>query len=510
MSETPTPPSLTAQAVHGLKWSYASSFLIVFLQVGVTAVLARLLTPSEFGVVAMAALFIKFGQYFAQLGAGQAVVQRQDLSDTHIRTAFTSAFLLGLGFTLVFVALAPVTALLFPEGEGVVGIARAMSLSFVIGGLTATPQALLRRRFAFRAIAMTEMGSYLLGYAGVALVLAVAGFGAWSLVIATLLQAGIGAAIYVLVCRRRIGFALDRTSLRDIYSFGGRVSLIGFGEFIASNLDTFWTGRYLGSAAIGYYTRATNIAIAPLYFATMSLWRVLLPAFSRLQTDLERLRSAYLQSITLVAVLVMPTSWGAAAASEEIVLTLLGPTWTPAIPILRVLALAVPFILLTDFAAVVCEATAALNSKIAITLGKIVAMAVFLALFARFGIVGVAVAYALSTMVGHVAYAAVTKRRLKMTGAQLASTYTVGVESGVVVGLLVFGVHLVLGSLGTPAWTTLVVQVAIGLGVLVLTFAKARNGSLWQSVRCRLTEAGYAPDGPGVAAWLIRRMDSIT
>jgi hypothetical protein len=137
-------------------------------------------------------------------------------------------------------------------------------------------------------------------------------------------------------------------------------------------------------------------------------------------------------------------------------------------------------------------------------------MAVFLALFARFGIVGVAVAYALSTMVGHVAYAAVTKRRLKMTGAQLASTYTVGVESGVVVGLLVFGVHLVLGSLGTPAWTTLVVQVAIGLGVLVLTFAKARNGSLWQSVRCRLTEAGYAPDGPGVAAWLIRRMDSIT
>ena len=502
--------SLTSVTLQGLKWSYLSSFFNVGLQVGVTAVLARVLTPEAFGVVAMAMLFLKFGQYFAQLGVGQAVVQRAELSDRDVRTAFTSAFLLGALFCALFAALAPLTAVLFPKADGVVAIARFMSLTFLAGGLTAATQGLLRRRFAFRSIALAEMGSYVLGYAAVGLALALAGFGAWALAIASVSQAMIGAGVYLVLCRADLGLGLHRDSLIKIYSFGGRVSLIGFEEFIASNLDTLWTARALGPTALGYYTRATNLAIAPLFYVTMSLWRVLLPAFSRVQNELVRLRGAYLQTITLVAIIVMPTSWGAAAAASEIVLTLLGPKWTPAIPVLRVLALAVPFILLTDFAAVVCEATAILNAKIAITAARIVLVLVLLAVLARYGIVGVAGAYGLSAIVTHVAYAVVTVRRLAIPVGDILRTYVPAAPVGVAVGLGLLALHAVLQALDWPSPAILTIQLAVGLAVLLLTLARAHGGTLWRQVRTRMIDAGYAADGPGAASWLIRRVDALS
>ena len=145
------------------------------MQTGVTAVLARLLTPSEFGVVAMALVLLRFAQYFAQMGAGQAIVQKPELSERDVHAAFTSAALIGLAFCLLIVALAPLATVLFPDTPGVVPVMRVMSLTLLVGGLTATTQGLLRRRFAFRAIALAEIGSYLIGYALVGVVLASCG-----------------------------------------------------------------------------------------------------------------------------------------------------------------------------------------------------------------------------------------------------------------------------------------------------------------------------------------------
>lgn len=510
VGEAHTPESLTSATVHGLKWSYASSAVNVVLQIGITAVLARVLTPSAFGLVAMAGVFVRFGQYFAQMGAGQALVQKSELNGRDVRTAFTASLLMGVAFCGLFVALAPLAGALFPHTPGVVPAARVMSLTFVIGGLTATTQGLLQRRFAFRAIALTEIGSYVFGYALVGLVLAVSGFGAWSLVAALLSAGAMAAAAYTLLCRRDIGFGLSMRSFKAIYWFGGRVSLIGFGDFIGSNLDTLWTGHYLGSRATGLYSRATNIANVSLYYFTTSLSRVLLPGYSRIQLERERLRSVYLATITVVGAIVTPVAWGMAGAAHEVILTLLGRQWLGAVPVLAILALAVPFSLLTHFGAIVCDATATLNIRITITVGRIGWLAALLAVLARFGIIGIATAYALSELTTHVAYLLAMRRLLTLKLADLRGAYSRGLAAGVATGLALFGLHIGLTRLGWPAPAILTVQVAVGVLCLLGTVTRVRGGVVWREIRWRLAEAGYHAEDAGTAAWLIRRMDALT
>ena len=504
------PDSLTSQTVHGLKWTYASTIVNFVLQVGVTAVLARILAPKAFGTVAMAGVFISLGQYFAQLGVGQAVVQRQHLSAHDVRTAFTSSVLLGVAFCALFVALSPLVAVLFPHTHGVVPIARVMSLTFVLGGLTATTQGLLQRRMAFRSIALIQIVSYVLGYAVIGLVLASTGFGAWSLVAASLAQGALAAAAYTTVCRADIGFGFGAASLKSLYSFGGRVSLIGFAEFVASNLDTLWTGHFLGARATGLYTRATNIATVPLSYLVTSLTQVLLPGYSRIQSERRRLKSVYLTTITVFGVIMLPISWGVAASAHEIVLTLLGGKWAPAAPVLAILALAAPFSLLTHFGAVLCEATATLNVKIIIQVGRVAWLAALLVGLTRFGIAGIAAAFALSELVEHVAYLVVMRRLLTLSFGELWRAYVPGLAAGALTGLLLLGVHAGLIRLTWPAPAVLVVQLAVGVVCLFGAVAKARGGAIWQEVRGRLSEAGYRGDRKGVAGWAIRRLDALS
>ncbi|MEI8190714.1 MAG: oligosaccharide flippase family protein, partial [candidate division NC10 bacterium] len=368
----------------------------------------------------------------------------------------------------------------------------------------------LQRRFAFRAIALTEIGAYVLGYALVGLILAVSGFGAWSLVAASLSAGALAAVAYTLLCRGDIGFGLSARSFKAIYSFGGRVSLIGFGEFIGSNLDTLWAGHYLGSRATGLYTRATNIANVPLYYFTASLSRVLLPGYSRIRFARERLRSVYLTTITVVGAIVMPVAWGTAGAAHEVILTLLGGQWVGAVPVLGILALAVPFTLLTHFGAILCEATATLNVKIAITVGRIGWLAALLVILTRFGIVGIAAAFALSELTTHLAYLLVMRRLLTLSLADLRRAYSVGLVAGVVTGLALLGLHAGLTGLGWPAPAVLALQVALGALCLLATVTKGRSGVVWREIRRRLVEAGYRTDGKGVAAWVIRRLDALT
>ncbi len=501
--------NLTAETIHGLKWSYLSAVAVFVLQLVVTAVLARLLTPSAFGVVAMALVLLRFAQYFAQMGAGQAVVQKPELSASDMRTAFTSSALIGLAFCILFVVLAPLAGVLFPQTPGVVSVTRVMSLVLFAGGLTAATHGLLRRRFAFRAIALTEIGSYLFGYAAVGIVLAFLGFGAWSLVAASLGQAVLMVVAFLLFCRRDIGLGMNADSFRAIFSFGGRVSLIGFAEFMGSNLDTLWSGHYLGSRATGLYTRATSIATVPLQLLVTSFSRVLLPGYSRIQFERERLRSLYLATLTVVAAIIMPIAWGVAGAAYEVVGTLLGAQWSAAVPALAVLSLAAPFTLLTHFGAMLCEATATLNVKILISVCRIAWLVVLLIVLSRFGIVGIAVAFAVSEGLTNLAYVPVMKKLLTVGVGDIIRSHLIGLIAGCVTGGALLGLHVVLTRGGWGAPVTLAVQMCLGALILLLTVTRARGGLVWREIRSRLDAAGYGAGNTGMPARLFRMIDAV-
>ncbi len=504
------PGSLTTTVLAGLKWTYGATLVSVALQVIVTAFLARLLNPDAFGLVAMAGVFIRFGQYFAQLGTGQAVVQRATLTRRDVHSAFTSGTLLGAAFSALFVALAPLAGFLFPGATGVTDVTRVMALTFLLAGTTATTQGLLRRRFAFRAVALTEIAAYAAGYACIGLLLALLGFRQWSLVFAALTQTTLVMVVYLVLCRRDLGIALDLQSLRRIYSYGGRISFIGFGEFIAGSLDTFWCGHFLGARATGLYSRATNLATLPVYHLATGLSRVLTPAYSSIQADVPRLRRNYLSSIMVMAAIVVPAGWGTAGAAHEVVLTLLGSQWQNAVSPLAILALAAPLTLLAHLGSVLCDAIAALTPRIIITLARVLWLLLLLVVMAPFGIVGIAVAFALSETITAMAYLWTMHRVLDVCWLDSWRSHSVGLAAGAVTGLGTRGLHELSSLFALPAAVVLVAQVLFGVCIVVLWSTRARRGAIWRETQGRLASAGLNPASGTLLARATRFLNRMT
>ena len=374
--------------------------------------------------------------------------------------------------------------------------------------MTATTQGLLRRDFAFRAIALTEIGTYVVGYALLSLMLAVAGLGVWSLVAGSLAQVALTASVYLVLCRRRLGLALDPESLKSIYSYGGKISIIGFVEVVATTLDTLWAGRFLGAGPTGLYSRARNLAIVPLYQFTTSLSRVLLPAYSRIQTEVVRLRSSYLSGLTVMTAIVVPVSWGVSGSAHEIIAVLLGGQWLDAVPLLAVMSLAVPCMLLMHLSALLCDAVAALRPRMVITVLRLAWLAAMLLAIGRRELMGIGIAFAVSELLTYMAYQLVMHRLLGSSWRQLWDAQRVGVTTGALTGLSLFGLHVALGSANVPAFAILLLQMAVGAGILVLAVTRVRGGAAWREVRARLVIAGANVE-TGVTGSVVRLMDRI-
>jgi O-antigen/teichoic acid export membrane protein len=473
--------TLTGRTLSGLRWSYLASGVNAIFQVVFTAVLARLLLPEAFGVVAMAAVILRFGAYFAQMGVGRAVIQRLDLTQRDERAAFTASVLLGAAFTALFWVAAPLALHVFDDPQ-VVPILRVTSLTFLVTGLSTTSLALLQRQLRFRAIAVVEIVSYAAVYGPVGVVLALSGAGPWSLVAAGLGQSVLTAILAYAFCRHSLRPSLGRAATTSLLSFGARVSGISLVEFLTLNLNPLWIGNRLGATPLGVYNRAFSLVNAPAYYFTTSLSRVLFSSLSRVQTETAKLRSTYLSVTTVFAALLIPVCWGAAAASREIVLVVLGPNWTAAIPVFAILAAIAPIAFLAVLSGVICEVTATLNPKLALSLGKLAVLVVLLIALGRLDLIGYTLAYAVTELFGYLAYFALMRSVLHTSLAQQMGAQI----PGVVVGLATAAAMAALGRLGqaadTPQWLTLAAQLTTGGAILLWSTLRGFSGAVWAAL----------------------------
>src|SRR5665647_1705968 len=251
--------------MHGTKWTYLSTVVSFVMQLVLTAILARLLAPAAFGLIAMAWLVLRFGQYFAQMGIGQAIVQRQEISRAHIAAGFWSSVAVGAVFSLAVWVAAPLASVLF-ESPQLVPVLRAMGLTFALSGTSAAAGALLRRQMRFRGMAIADMAAYAAGYGVVGVTLALSGWGVWSLVAASLGQAAVVTVAYNALARPSVVPVLNWRPYRDLLGFGSLVSVISFLEFVNANLDTLAVGRIAGPTSLGYYSRALSLTGLPLVY----------------------------------------------------------------------------------------------------------------------------------------------------------------------------------------------------------------------------------------------------
>ncbi len=332
-----TPPqNLKNETLGGFFWLFGGSGSQAVLQIIVLSILARLVTPYEFGVIGIALIVIRFSRIFSQMGMGPALVQRPELTQAHIRTGFTSSLLLGGFFALTLIASAPYVAAFFEMPE-LTAVLKVIALIFIIDSFVVVSQSLLQRKLKLKLYALAEVISYAIGYSTVGITLAYLGFGVWALVYARLGQVLIRSVIVSYLEPHSVIPYWNHKAFKELFYFGSGYTIAKIANYLAGQGDNLVVGKLLGADALGFYSRAYQIMVAPAALIGGSLDTALFPAMSTVQKNKKKLQNAFLRSIELIALASLPASAVIIVNAPEIVLVLLGENWTDVIFPLQIL-----------------------------------------------------------------------------------------------------------------------------------------------------------------------------
>lgn len=378
--------NLTRRTAAGLASTTTAMVLTAVFQLIYTVVMARLLTPSEFGLIAMANVAIGFTGRVSQFGVGPALIQQPRIDDTTIRSATSLAWLFGAVGTAIVIALSPVAGWFFDE-RAVVPVLMALAVSISMVAISLVPEALLRRGLRFRSLATIDVVSFAVGYLGVGITAARMGAGVWSLVAATLSQSVIRTLAIILVERRGLRLGWSRHAVRRIASFGSQVTAIGVVNNVTATLPTMFIGRVLGSGLLGQFGRADMLIRLPIERLTSTVSRVLFPALATVNLEPKRFLAGYSIAIAVAAAMILPASSLTALLAAPLVAVVLGPGWEQAASVLPLLAATVALGYLTHFAGVTLEALGRLRAKLVSEVAVGALLLAGMAVFVRRGLV---------------------------------------------------------------------------------------------------------------------------
>ncbi len=388
-SEQAPEQALATRTLRGMAWAYGAfggGRAVVLVS---TAILARLLTPREFGVVALALVFMTFLESLNELGLGQAlIVAAVDEEAERAQTVFSWSVVLGLALTIAMAACSSPIAGFFHQPQ-LADLLPVLGFNFFLRALGATHYALARKQLNYRVRTVSEISEVVVR-GGVSIGLALAGAGVWSLVIGFV--AGVLASTTALWLQVdfRPRLALTRTHLRDMVQFGGALTLVDVGSVIIANTDYLFIGRILGASSLGLYSIGFRIPELAILNVAHVAADVLFPAYSAL--DPQRLRDGYLKSLRYLTMLTMPLAAGVVALARPMILVVFGHQWTGSIPVARAIAGYTLFATLSIPPGTVLKVTRRIPLMIAFAIPLLLALIGLLVIFTNQGIVAVALA----------------------------------------------------------------------------------------------------------------------
>ncbi|HEY2431609.1 MAG TPA: lipopolysaccharide biosynthesis protein [Vicinamibacterales bacterium] len=463
--------SLTERTAGAVQWRFAGSALNVLSQLAIGVVLARLLTPADFGVIALAAIVLGVARPFGELGIGNALVQRARVTDRHLRSAFTFSTLLSLVVTAAIAAGATRIARLLGDVHAA-GILRLLVIGFAFQGMSVVSSSLLRRDLDFRKQFFIDTASFVVGYGGVAIVLALLGYGVWSLAWGSTAQLAIAATARFAVVRHPTSPLLAPRELGELLTFGLGAAGVSVVSYVALNGDNYVVGRWMGTGSLGLYGRAYALMNTPYLSAANVMSGVLFPAFSRVQHEPARLRRAYLVATRLTATIAAPILAALAIAAPHLILGIYGPQWRGTVAPLQILCVAGYFRALYHLGGIVSQSAGRVYSELwrqALYACLVVAGAI---VGSRFDISGVAAGVGMAILymfiaTGHLAL----KTTQTSWRTYFAAQRTAGIAAVVTAGVALT-VRLALEAARIPSvWITaaIVVSAAVPFALAVLS-----------------------------------------
>lgn len=464
--------SLVAKTLSGMRWTTLAMVTNVSFNLGYTAVMARLLAPSAFGLIAMAQIAIRFLSYFAQLGVSPAVVQKPELTERDIRAALTlSVAINALLFALMWL-LAPLAGVFF-SNPAVVPILRGLSAAFLFSGFSVISVSLLRRRLMFKQLAMVEIASYILGYGFIGLGSAFYGLGVWSLVFAVVGQEAMTLAFSYAFVRHSLRPIFAWGDIRHFLHYGSKYSVIGFLEYVGANVDSLLIGRWYGETVLGFYNRAQMLVKLPMHHVGNAITKVLFPVLSSAQADKQKMAGAYLAGWVLIGSLAGSISLALVPAATDAVFTLLGTRWKDAIPIVEIAALAVPFAFLTRLSGIVCDAQGLLWPKLVIQLATLAVLGVAIAILRGKGATGFAMAMVIAEAFRLLLYIGLHFGRLQIAVSEFLKVNATVLFTSAATALSVWQTANLAHAYHLPAWWSLLLEIIAGGAAFGVSFGLA-------------------------------------
>lgn len=421
---------LKRRSVRGGAAIVLNQAVVMGLQILTTVILARLLSPADYGLQAMVLTLTGFFSLFRDAGLSVASVQRQELDHEQISTLFWINLALGSSLMVLVACAAPFLAAFYKDPR-LLWITLASASIFFIYSLSIQHRALMDRAMRITTSVKIDILSVTIG-AVVAIGMAALGFGYWALICQNISLPLVGTIAVWIAMPWMPGKPRWTAELRSMVRFGSTVTLNSFVVYLAYNAEKILLGRYWGSAPLGLYGRAYQLTNLPVQQLTNSMGSVAFPMLSRLQNDPERMRRSYLKSHSLVVSLTVPVVISCALFADEIIRLMLGPKWDGAAPILRYLAPTMLVFALVNPFSWLLRATGRVGRslKIALLICPVVILGVAAGL--HWGPTGVALGYSIAMTLLFVPLVAWAKHDTGIT----TSDYFSSVKQPLVAGVL--------------------------------------------------------------------------
>jgi O-antigen/teichoic acid export membrane protein len=326
--------NLKRKSVRGVFFMVGTGGVDFILRLGSTFLLARLLSPTDFGLVAMVLSVTAIAERFSELGLSTATIQCRELSHQQVTNLFWVNVAAGSLLSLVVCGLAPGIAR-FYDNPGLLPITFAISITFVCGGLTVQHQALLSRQLKQAEMGIVRLVASFLSLI-VAIVLAIYHFGVWSLAWREVARAFFVAAGMWLFCRWIPGLPRRNANIKGLLRYGSHLTLNGLLDSCMAQLDRLLIGRFFGAVPLGLYRQAQQLMLAPIDQLQAPVNSVASPGLSMLQVDADRYRRYFQRIALVISLATMPFGAFVAVCAEEITHVLLGPNWIGATAFLRI------------------------------------------------------------------------------------------------------------------------------------------------------------------------------
>lgn len=458
--------SLISKTLSGLKWSYLATIVQALVSLLILMILSRLLSPSDFGLLAIALIYMSMAEIVSKMGIGPAIAQRLDLTFRHTEVAFTLSVMLGASVTAATWLFAPLVGLIFKE-PAMVEVLRGLSVVFVISGAGNVSEYLLYRELRFKSLTTTKILSHVVGYGFTSIAMAFLGFGIWSLVWGTIARHTIYSLMVIRYSPPPLRPRLAVQEATDLIGYGVGFSFTWFLNSVAQQIGPFVIGRFMGVTSLGYYTRAHSLILFPLQLGFV-LIHILFPVISKRQQHKEILRIVYLHGIEMLWLMGLPVSILVFMSAPEIVAVVLGEQWDPVTPILSILAPVVLFATCGIISTPLVRGLGAIYGEAKRQAVFVLFMAVGTWLGSRWGLSGVVTAITVAWLVVYLLMTQLALSLLGLSWRSLIRLHLPALWAGGWVALVLWVTVHQLRSISLPAVVLLIVEFLIWIATVAI------------------------------------------